>query len=71
MFSAWCGPASRPTMDIDLLGKLDNSLEVIITAIKHACQTDVEDDGITFDGKTVEAIRITEDAQWQSSERSS
>ena len=23
MFSAWCGPASRPTMDIDLLGKID------------------------------------------------
>jgi hypothetical protein len=37
MFSAWCGPASRPTMDIDLLGKLDNSLEVITTAIKDVC----------------------------------
>ena len=34
MFSAWCGLASRPTMDIDLLGKIDNRLEVITTAIK-------------------------------------
>ena len=65
MFSAWCGPASRPTMDIVLLGKLDNSLEVIITAIKDACEKDVEDDGITFDAETAEAIRITEDAQYK------
>ena len=51
MFSAWCGPASRPTMDIDLLGQLENSLEMIITTIKDACLTNVEDDGISFDAK--------------------
>ena len=65
MFSAWCEPASRPTMDIDLLGKIDNRLEVITAAIKDACLTDVEADGISFNAETVEAVRITEDAEYE------
>ncbi len=65
MFSVWCGPASRPTMDIDLLGKIDNRLEVIIAAIKDACVMDVEADGISFNAETVEAGRITEDAEYE------
>jgi hypothetical protein len=28
MFSAWFGPASRPTMDIDFLGKIDNRIDL-------------------------------------------
>ena len=65
MFSAWCGPASRPTMDIDLLGKIDNRLDVITAAIKNACLLDVEADGISFKAETVEAVRITEDAEYE------
>ena len=65
MFSAWCGPASRPTMDIDLLGRIDNRLEVIIAVIKDACLMDVEADGITFNAEKIEAIRITEDAEYE------
>jgi predicted nucleotidyltransferase component of viral defense system len=65
MFSAWCGPASRPTMDIDLLGKIDNRLETITDAMKDACLIDIEADGISFNAKTVEAIRITEDAEYE------
>jgi hypothetical protein len=30
MFWARSGPGSRPTMDIDLLGKIDNRLEMIV-----------------------------------------
>jgi hypothetical protein len=33
MLSAWCGLASRPTMDIDLLGKIDNTLINLNAAI--------------------------------------
>jgi hypothetical protein len=65
MFFVWCGPASRPTMDIDLLGKIDNRLEVISAAIKEACLMDVEADGISFNAETVEAVRITEDAEYE------
>lgn len=65
MFFAWCGPASRPTMDIDLLGKIDNRLDTIIAAMKDACLTDVEPDGMSFNADTVDAVRITEDAEYE------
>ena len=65
MFSAWCGPASRPTMDIDLLGKIDNRIDTITAVMKDACLTDVEPDGISFNAETVEAVRITEDAEYE------
>ncbi len=65
MFSAWCGPTSRPTMDIDLLGTIDNRLDVITAAIKEACLTVVEADGISFNADSLEAARITEDAEYK------
>ncbi len=65
MFSAWSGPASRPTMDIDLLGRIDNSLEVIVAAMKDACRMDVKADGMYFNPKMVTAGRITEDAEYE------
>ena len=65
MFAAWCGPASRPTMDIDLLGKIDNQLDTITTVMKDACLTDVKPDGMSFDADTVDAVRITEDAEYE------
>jgi len=64
MFSAWIGSMSRPTMDIDLLGKIENSLELIRTVIKDACTMEVENDGIVFHKDTVTAARITEDADY-------
>ena len=65
MFSVWCGPASRHTMDIDLLGTIDNRLEAITTAIKDACLMDVAADGISFDAESTEAARITENAEYK------
>ena len=64
MFAAWIGSISRPTMDIDLLGKIENSLELIRTVIKDACTMEVENDGIVFHKDTVTAARITEDADY-------
>jgi hypothetical protein len=51
-------------MDIDLLGKIENSLEVIATAMKEACELAVMDDGLNFDSNTVTATRIVEDAEY-------
>ena len=65
MLSVWSGLVSRPTMDIDLLGKIDNSLEEIKTVMRDACKMDVGDDGMFFDEKTVSAARITEDAEYE------
>jgi hypothetical protein len=52
-------------MDIDLLGKVDNQLDTIIAVMKDACLKDVEPDGISFNAETVEAVRITEDAEYE------
>ena len=65
MFWAWSGPVSRPTMDIDLLGKIDNSLEVIVAVMKNVCVMVVEPDGMSFNAETVTAARITEDAEYE------
>ena len=65
MFSAWTGSMSRPTMDIDLLGKIENNLELIAAVVKDACDTEVDDDGIVFHKDTVTATRITENADYK------
>lgn len=65
MFSAWTGSMSRPTMDIDLLGKIDNSIDMMVAVIKDTCEIEVESDGIVFHKDTVTAVRITEDADYK------
>ena len=65
MFSAWTGSMSRPTMDIDLLGRTENNLERIAAVVKDTCDTEVDDDGIVFHKDTVIATRITEDADYK------
>jgi hypothetical protein len=64
MFAAWSGLASRPTMDIDLLGRLGNSLDGIAGAMREACAVEVEADGMIFNGETVTTARITEEAEF-------
>ena len=63
MFSAWCGTATRSTMDIDLLGSFNSRSEVIIDAMKDVCLIEVEADGISFNAGSLEAFRIAEDAE--------
>jgi len=65
MFSTWKEAASRPTLDIDLLGKIDNGLKVIVAAMKDVCGMDVEADGMFFNPEEVTAARITEDAEYK------
>lgn len=65
LFTAWGSPTSRPTMDIDLLGRIDNSIETITDVMKTTCEMAVEEDGMTFHAKTVTASRITEVAEYE------
>ena len=65
IFSTWIGPASRPTMDIDLLGKLNHGLDVTADAMKAVCGIAVEDDGLIFHADTVTASRIVEIADYE------
>ena len=60
MLPVWSGSASRPTMDIDCLGRIDNSLDVIASAAKDICNVSVVPDGLSFDAGSVTAARIAE-----------
>lgn len=64
MFIAWQAPVTRPTMDIDLLGITDNSIDVIVALMKDVCLQAVEPDGLIFDAGSISAERIVEDADY-------
>ncbi len=64
MFMVWQRETSRPTLDIDLLGKLDNTPDTLIKVVKNILETKVEDDGLVFEPHTVKANRISEDADY-------
>jgi hypothetical protein len=61
---AWQAPQSRPTVDIDLEGRLSNDLEIIREVIKDVCQIESIPDGIHFDTTTIQTKRIKEDADY-------
>jgi len=61
VFRAWHASLSRPTKDIDFLGRLRNDLRVVAAAVGDACRQEVEPDGMTFDAESVEAISIVEE----------
>jgi len=65
MFTAWKASISRPTKDIDLLGKIENRIDVITSAMKKACIQKVEPDGMVFYAESVNATTITEDADYE------
>ncbi|MCA1962300.1 MAG: nucleotidyl transferase AbiEii/AbiGii toxin family protein [Desulfomonile sp.] len=65
MFNVWRGPLSRPTMDIDLLGRLSNDIESIIAALKIVCTQEVEPDGLVFDPDSVSGERIIEGVSYE------
>ncbi len=65
VFTAWGAPVSRPTMDIDLLGRTDNAIDEVVAIVKDICVTEVKPDGLEFDADTVRAERIAEDADYE------
>jgi predicted nucleotidyltransferase component of viral defense system len=65
LLTAWRAPQSRPTMDIDLMGRIDNSLEHIRVVVEEICGLAVEQDGVEFRKETIEIQRIKEDAEYE------
>ena len=65
MLTVWEAPLTRPTLDIDLLGRIDNRIETLVRVTKEICRQKVELDGIDFDIATIEAERIAEDADYE------
>ncbi|MBE7156868.1 MAG: nucleotidyl transferase AbiEii/AbiGii toxin family protein [Rhodospirillales bacterium] len=65
MLLVWKLPVTRPTRDIDLLGRVSNGLENVRAIVAAVCQVPVEDDGMTFDPAGVATSRIAEDADYE------
>jgi len=65
MFTVWNIQATRTTKDIDLLGRLENSIEAIIAVIRDTCNQTVESDGMSFDPDSVTCNPIIEDAAYE------
>ena len=65
MLPIWSAPLSRPTMDIDLLGRTPNHVDGVVEIVRDICQTDVGPDGLTFDASTVEGEQIAEQAEYE------
>jgi Nucleotidyl transferase AbiEii toxin, Type IV TA system len=64
MLTAWRAPVSRPTMEIDLLGKTSNEVESIVQRMREVVQVDASDDGIVFDPASFAGNAIREDADY-------
>ena len=65
LLTAWRAPQSRPTMDIDLEGQLNNQLDHIKEVVATICEVDVDPDGIAFNRTSIEVSRIKEDADYE------
>jgi len=65
MLTVWEAPLTRPTLDIDLLGRIDNRIETIIRVTREICRQEVEPDGVAFDIATIGAEPIAEDADYE------
>lgn len=65
MLRVWDGPMARPTKDVDLLGRLENSLARMVAVVGEICAQPVEADGLIFEPRSVRAERIREDADYE------
>lgn len=65
MFSVWQGLYSRPTRDVDLLGRRALGVEQVVEAVKAICDESVpDDDGLRFDAGSVIGESIVEAANY-------
>jgi len=65
LLTAWRAPLSRPTVDIDLMGRTSNELDHIRVIIDQLCNMEAEPDGVQFDASSISVARIKEDADYE------
>lgn len=65
MLKLWYGIEARPTKDIDMLGRVNNSIDNLKTIVKDIISVDVPDDGIVFDPDTIVGEEIRKDSEYQ------
>ncbi len=65
MLSVWKSTLSRPTQDIDLLGRISNDIETVTSVMRTACQAKVQPDAMVFHADTVQGRRTADDADYE------
>jgi hypothetical protein len=65
LFALWSDQPHRPTRDVDLLGRGENSVERLEQVFREICAHPVEDDGLTILAETVRAERIRADEEYE------
>jgi predicted nucleotidyltransferase component of viral defense system len=65
MFNVWRAPTSRPTKDIDLLGRMESNVELLAEIMRDVCRQSVDPDGVAFDPGSVQGMLIKEDADYE------
>ncbi|NQZ67247.1 MAG: nucleotidyl transferase AbiEii/AbiGii toxin family protein [Lentisphaeria bacterium] len=65
MLRVWQAATSRPTMDIDLLGRSIHDMEQLVVMMKDVCQTSVDDDGLEFFADEAVGEEITKDGDYK------
>jgi hypothetical protein len=65
LFELWTKERYRATRDADFLAKGDNSPERFIRIFQEISALEVQDDGLRFDSKTVQAQRIKENEDYE------
>jgi predicted nucleotidyltransferase component of viral defense system len=65
LFTIWSTHPHRATKDLDLLGAGTPDLVRLTNVFRDVCTASVEDDGVVFGPRTVEARRIKEDAEYE------
>lgn len=65
LLRVWNSPETRPTMDIDMLGRTSNSESDIVAQFQDVLQVDIEPDGLIFDLHTIQTEQITEETDYR------
>ncbi len=64
MLRVWKAPVTRPTKDLDLLGRTKNTVANLVSIVQQVCDEPVEHDGMQFDPSTAVGTVINEDAEY-------
>ena len=64
LFALWGGSVYRPTRDLDFTGYGSDEIGAVLSRIGDVCSAAVPDDGMYFDGTTLRAETIREEAEY-------
>ena len=65
LFATWERAPYRPTLDLDLLGYGENSIEAVAQVFREILQKVVSEDGLVFDADSVRGEQINEEGVYQ------